>query len=134
MAQNKGPLCDLKRHILMLSRMMKLKSAVDSILRPCRLPELDEFGPSILRTFRQTLSQWFRQVRSGCYQETSIVDKGIFEGVPECQGARGICETAASVLVRVDTAADASGFGDELTLCDQRNGAIQGVGDGAVER
>lgn len=103
---------------------MRLKSAVDSTFRPRRLPELDEFGPSVLRTFRQTLSQWFGQVRSGCYQETSVVDRGIFKGVPECQGARGICEAAASVLVRVDAAADASGFSDELTLCDERNGAI----------
>lgn len=63
-------------------------------------------------------------MRSGCYQETTIVDKSIFKRVPECQGAWRICEAAAAVLMGVDTATDVCGFGDELALCDERSGVV----------
>lgn len=103
---------------------MSIISSIDFILRPHWLPQLNEFGPPVLHIFRQTLFQGFRQVRSGRYKETTVVDKSIFKRVPECQGARRICEAAASVLMGVDTAADVCGFGDELTLCYERNGVV----------
>lgn len=64
-------------------------------------------------------------MRPWCDAETSVLDRSIFERVPECQTASRVREVGASVLVWNDAAADTREFGNELTLCDTRVSATE---------
>ena len=59
-------------------------------------------------------------MRSFGNAETSVLERGVFERVPECQRAGRVGEADAAVLVGHDVAADAGEFGDDLALGDAR--------------
>ena len=52
--------------------------------------------------------------------QAAILARAIFEGIPERQTARWICEADAGVLVRDNQTTFISGFDDKLALGDAR--------------
>ena len=122
----------LQRRILILNLSIHHLLSSTHAPSPDRHLKVHEPRPTIL-TSDQPLPQRLRQMRPGRNAETSILERGVFERIPERQTAGRVGEADLSVLMWIDPVAASRELGDDLALRDARVGVTQGLCDGAME-
>ena len=115
MKQDQRPLLHLQRlkFVLSWSNLVFVRNT----LCPKRFFQSHKFRKAIIQ-LGQPLRERRREMRSFGYTETPVLERGVFERIPEGHRAGRIAEADGPVLVRDKAPADAGEFGDELALGD----------------